>query len=70
MESTLTHACAKTTFVTFSNLSNVSPFHLHEFVGVGNFMKDGWSACAPTAYDVVRDCLSLRNFGLDNEIHV
>jgi hypothetical protein len=40
----------------FDHRYNVSPIHLHAFLGVGNFMKDGWSACAPTACKVVCDC--------------
>jgi hypothetical protein len=34
---------------------NVSPIHLHTFSGVGNFTREGWSACAPTAYKGTRD---------------
>jgi hypothetical protein len=39
--------------VTF-DFRYVSPFHLHWVLGVGNFTK--WSACAQTAYEVVRVC--------------
>jgi hypothetical protein len=35
---------------------NVSPIHLHALLGLGNFTKDVWSACAPTAYEEVSDC--------------
>jgi hypothetical protein len=45
------HVCAKTVFVT-NYWQYFSPVHLHALVGVGSFTKDGWFACAPTAYEV------------------
>jgi hypothetical protein len=53
---------------------NVSPFHLHAHLYVGNFTK--WFALVSTAYEVVRDCrkfekhwsMVLRDYVLVQEI--
>jgi hypothetical protein len=42
------HVCAKTAFTCMC------------FFECGEFTKDGWSSCAPTAYEV-RDCRKLEN---------
>lgn len=35
---------------------NFSPIHSQAFLGVGNFTKYGWWACAPTVHEVVHYC--------------
>jgi hypothetical protein len=46
----------KNSYGNFNHRYHVSSIHLRAFLGVWNFTKYGWSACEPTAYEVVRDC--------------
>jgi hypothetical protein len=55
MKSTPIHACSKNCFYNFIYWYYFSPIYLHALLGIGNFMEDGWSTCAPTAKEVVCD---------------